>query len=231
MEHLTVVHQGIMEKRGGGTWSKKYKKRCFQLQCGATEKRLVYFKGDPKKVKAQGFIDLNEAESITLNEEKKRIEIALPERTYMLRPKTLGECKTWIQWMECDPDKAQRKTIRFGQGTLMNLMEELEPSYDSEDTTDPELDAGNFSNTSCDTLRMGSDASASESVAGDKNFNETRDRMISTLHNADTLHKNLQEMDFTSLKNIYSPASPYVPATPPTPADVVDEDLPEVTAS
>lgn len=189
MEHLTIVHDGEMEKRGGGTWSRKFKKRTFQLQCGATEKRLVYFKGNPDKTKAQGKIDLNAAESIRLNKEKKQILIDTPDRLWVLRAKTVEECETWMQWMSKNPEAAQRHTIRksiFGQGTLLDLCEfaEYESSCNS--------DTLNVSEPS-----MGEEYTELPQIKD--SGSETDELEGFNLHSANTLRENIHKLELEEL--------------------------------
>jgi len=202
MEQLTTVHQGEMKKRGGGTFSRGFRKRTFQLQCGATEKRLVYFKGDPKKVDPKGMIDLNTAQSIQLDKEKRRILIVTPKRTWVLRAKTVAECQTWIQWMTKDPRAAQLNTIRkstvYGQG-LLDLAEFAE--YEASRTIES------------------MESSCTESSFGETYTEEIKDedRDPNPLHSTRQLTMNLEELDKLSGQlrqelqlesDIYSATSP-----------------------
>lgn len=201
---MTPVFEGVLEKRGGGHWSSRFRTRYFQLQCGFTEKRLVYFKGNPKTHDEKGRIDLNTAKSITLNKSNKEIVISTPKRNWVLRGKNVAECQTWIEQMNRNSEEAQqdtiRKTIRLDPDFLEDLWSESQDvSHHSSFTSDT---------TSYDPSSTESGLSIEQLNSGSKDSQRKHKRQISELHSADTLRRRLTEFPTDAEQSIYDARSP-----------------------
>jgi len=197
MAHLHVVYQGELEKRGGGTFSSQFRKRWFQLQCGRTEKRLVYFKESPKN-KERGHIDLNNVVSVQINQPDKEILIITPDRTYVLRGKTLREVQIWSKWLMTDSYLAQTLSLRglsahdTSKDFINSIMKELEEdgwtgSDDEDSYTNSRTESGSMYNVSVVSLK-------SEPTDSELKFHRSHKRQASELHSEETHAIRLDEL-------------------------------------
>jgi len=219
-EHLTTVFEGELEKKGGGHWSSKFRKRWFQLQCGRTEKRLVYFKGDPHTHDAKGYIDLNAALSIESDEPNKQIMIYTPKRTWVLRAKTIREVQLWNKWMLTESELAQLKSIHLTQRGLSAFLSSMTNLFSIEEDEDDLFDEDDLgegreyaysTDSSSTTMTMSLDSvtdSGNSCLMMDfntgsllmdlKSEEPTLSPHISELHSADTLKRRITELHIPS---------------------------------
>lgn len=199
MAHLHVVYQGELEKRGGGTFSSQFRTRWFQLQCGRTEKRLVYFKDSPK-TKERGHIDLNAAVSIQKNEPDREILIITTKRTYTLRAKTIREVQIWMKWMMTDSHLAQSLSIRGLSAhdtsaelisQVMAEIEEEEDGWAGSDEDDSYTNSRTESGASVSIVSLKSEPTLSEK----KHYGRRHKRQASAIHSEENHTLRLTELE------------------------------------